>query len=79
MSGWPREARDAYNAAMGHYVTVLNHLVELVPESLAPLHFAHGSQHLLRVAYEDVQGDPRGGTVITVVVYPLLHPEADRL
>lgn len=76
VSGWPQEAQDAYHAATRRYVTALNGLVKLVPEALAPLHFAHGGQQLLRIAYEDVQDDPRGGKFITVLVYPLLIADA---
>jgi len=75
VSGWPPEASGAYYAAMGRYRTALDGLVRMVPESFAPLHFAHGSRKLLRVAYEDVEGDPRGGKFITVQVYPLIIPD----
>jgi hypothetical protein len=76
VSEWPAEARYAYDAATRRYLAALNRLVELVPEALAPLHFVHGSRQIVRIAYEDVQDDPRGGTFITVTAYPLLIPDA---
>ena len=79
VQGWPQPAQDAYRAAMDRYVRALNQLARLVPEAEAPLHILHERQHLVRVAYDDIVGDPRGGKVITVAVYPLLIPTVSSL